>query len=131
MGRAKRPSLNFKDFFLFFFSLKWPKLVDAHVKVWMLTERDMEACILVKDLNICFKVNLIYLVSDFPSSSHWTVKAGIWAGLVATFRHGVLWVAAANSLLCMCAKLKLITIKMPLQRENIPKHQASYPKRML
>lgn len=131
MGRAKRPSLNFKDFFLFFFSLKWPKLVDIHVKVWMLTERDMEACILVKDLNICFKVHLIYLVSGFPSSSHWTVKAGIWAGLVATFRHGVLWVAAANSLLCMCAKLKMIIIKMPLQRENIPKHQASYPKRML
>jgi hypothetical protein len=43
----------------------------------------------------------------------------------------VLWVAAANSLLCMCAKLKMINIKMPLQRENIPKHQASYPKRML
>ena len=130
MGRAKRSFLNFKDFFLFF-SLKWPKLVDAHVKVWMLRERDMEALILVKELNICFKVNLIYLVRCFPSSSHWTVKVGICAGLVAAFRYGVLWVAAANSLLCMCAKLKMINIKMPLQRENIPKHQASYPKRML
>lgn len=86
MGRAKRSFLNFKDFFLFF-SLKWPKLVDAHLKVWMLRERDMEAFILVKELNICFKVNLIYLVRCFPSSSHWTVKAGIRAGLVAAFRY--------------------------------------------